>query len=136
MDLHHPWRDLRGRPHLIIHWDHLPPGMSGATDGRRIYLERNLLQVERRCTLAHELVHVDMGHVGCQPPDVEWDVRRRTARKLLTVGQVVRVAPWAHDVAEAADELWVTHRVLMDYLHSVTEDECAQIRDAVSRRDH
>lgn len=135
MEHYHPWRDLRDRPHILVHWAHLPPGVSGATDGARIYLHEDLLQVERRCTLAHELVHIDAGDQYCQAPAVERRVRRETARRLITLSRVVRAVQWTPHLVEAADELWVTPRVLSDFLHSLSVDECAQIRDAIVRRE-
>lgn len=135
MEHHHPWRDLRDRPHIIVQWANLPPGLSGVTDGTRIYLHHDLLQVERRCTLAHELAHIDAGDQYCQAPAIERQIRQKNARDLITMNRVIRAVQWTHHLDEAADELWVTPRVLSDYLHSLTDDECAQIQDAIRRKE-
>lgn len=116
----HPWRDLRDLAHVVVSWRaDLPGYLRGATDGvDRIWLRSDLHQVERRCVLAHELEHLRARHHGCQPGDVEKRVRARTARHLLPDPRVIADAlVWAAgDIAEAADVLWVTERVLRDRL--------------------
>lgn len=135
MDIHHPWRDLRNRPHIIVEWSTLPPGLSGATDGQRIYMHKRLKQAERRCTLTHELVHIDLGHEGCQPPAVERRVRYQTARRLITLSHAIRTSQWTTDLYEATAELWVTPRVLCDYIQSLSEEEWAHIDRAVRAKE-
>lgn len=66
------------------------------------------LQPERRCTLTHELIHIECGHSGCQPPAVELEVRVEAARRLIP---------------------------LDDRLTHLTEDERAEINAALARRD-
>lgn len=115
----HPWRALRALAHVRLHWrDDMPEGMRGATNGARIWLREGMTQVERRCTLAHELAHLDAGHTTCQPDAVERRIRNQAARYLLPDPHVIAEAlVWARgDVEAAADELWVTERVLRDRL--------------------
>lgn len=115
----HPWRDLRQLAHVVLHWrDDLPPGRAGGTDGRNVWLALGQSQVQRRCAIAHELVHLRRGHVSCQDPAVETSVRRETARRLIPdVHRIADAMAWSRgDVAEAADELWVTAAVLGDRL--------------------
>ena len=84
MKSHHPWRDLRSRPRITLSWLDLPPGVRGATDGTSaIWMEVDLLQVERRCTLAHELAHIDLGHTTKPTVAEEQVARRLTAQKLI-----------------------------------------------------
>lgn len=94
----------------------LPDGLAGCTDGTRVWVDDRLTLTERRCTLAHELVHIWAGHTGHQSPKVEAWVRRTTARLLLRghdVDQVLRTEPTLWD---AADRLGVTVPVLTDHL--------------------
>ena len=116
-------------------WRHdLPPPVRAVTDGRDIWMSKRLLQVERRCTLTHELVHMDMGHDGCHPQlESERVVRRKTARRLLSASQLVPVAKWTQSIEEAADELWVTPEVLLDFVDSLTPVERLMIECAVWR---
>lgn len=83
--------------------------MGGATDGTRIYLDNRLLQVERRCTLAHELEHIRRGHTGCQSSAVERTVEAAAARWLLPDPRDVADALVSSgmDLHLAADHVWV-----------------------------
>ena len=124
MKSHHPWRDLRSRPHITLSWRDLPPGIRGATDGTSaIWMEVDLLQVERRCTLAHELAHIDLGHTTATTVAEERAARRYAANKLIDWDGLVDVFRWAHNAFEAADELWVTPEVFEDRLRALTHVE-------------
>lgn len=115
MHLPHPWRDLRALAHVVVHYVELHPGVWGVGDGEsRIWLDHRLGQVERRCTLAHELEHLYRGHHGCQDAAAEAVVAAAAARYLLPDPHVVADAlVWAHgDVEAAADELWVDEPTL------------------------
>lgn len=123
MHLPHPWRDLRALAHVVVHHVDLRPGVWGASDGDcRIWLDRRLGQVERRCTLAHELEHLRRGDHGCQNAATEADVAAAAARYLLPdPHHVADALVWARgDLEVAADELWVdepTLRARLDARH-------------------
>lgn len=57
-------------PPTIIDTAYLPDGIAGLTDGHTIWLNPNLTTAGRRCTLAHELIHIERG----LPP--EWAAAR------------------------------------------------------------
>lgn len=65
-----PWRELRRRTHLTLHWADLPNTRGALTehpDGTRsIILDRNLTRRQRVEVLAHELVH-DTRSLPCTP---------------------------------------------------------------------
>jgi hypothetical protein len=133
--VYHPWQELAQLPHIRVSYVDMLG--SGAADvlNNTIYLNRRLHQVERRCTLTHELIHFREGHIGHQPPAVEWRVREETARLLIPLDRLRSVLAWAYTVHEAADELRVTDRVLVDrwetlrpaeieYLHRAEGQPC------------
>ncbi|GAB3042338.1 ImmA/IrrE family metallo-endopeptidase [Sediminivirga luteola] len=126
---HNPWRELAALDGVVVSWrDDLPPGVLGATDGVSIiYLRKDLRQVERRCTLAHELTHLRLGHRGCVDPRTEAEVRRLTALRLVSLPQLLDAARWAGTDAELARELWVTRAVLADRLAALSPAERAQL---------
>jgi len=115
--------------------DDLPEGTRALTDGeRRVWLRAGMSQVQRRCTIAHELTHLRREHRGCQPPAVEASVRRETARRLIPdTRRMADELAWAHSLAEAADHLWVTTEVLQDRLRSLHPAEHMLIRDRLEQ---
>lgn len=122
----HPWRELRHLAHIRVSHVHLPGVDELAyTNGiDRIWLDKNLLQVERRCALTHELQHIYMGHKGHQKPAVELTVRVITARRLIRFHDLMKARRWAgQDLHEMADELWVTPAVLADRIIYLKGDE-------------
>ena len=128
MTLPNPWADLTARPSLDLCWGGLPPGQLGATDGHRIWIATGLTVRERRCTLAHELVHIDLGLVS----DVTWASEQRvrdvTARRLLPdIDAVASALAGGVDMATASDELWVTEDVLTDRLTTLADAERAML---------
>lgn len=113
--LYHPWRAL-GADWAHINLEHrtdLPQGRLGDTDGRtRIRLRMPLLQVERRCTLTHELIHLERGDTGTCTPATERMIDREVARRLISIDALCAALRWTLDPDELADELWVTPKVL------------------------
>lgn len=120
MHLVHPWRELRALAHVVVHYDDLRAGDWGATDGQpRIWLDRQLGQVERRCMLGHGLEHIRRGRRGRQDERTERQVEAAAARYLLPDPRVVAALVWARgDVEAAADELWVDEATLRARLDS------------------
>lgn len=120
----HPWRALRKRAHIRVSWVRMPVGELARTNGvDLIWMDQDLLQVERRCTLTHELIHIEQGHTRCQTPKVERRVRAETARRLITMDALCSSMRWALSFEELADELWVTPRVLSDRVLNFTPEE-------------
>lgn len=108
-------------PHVIVEWtDDLPARVLGDTDGvSHIRLAKDLLQVERRCTITHEVIHVERGHTGGCDETAEARVRRESARRLITIRELGEALAFHGelDLEGVADELWVdvdTLRVRLD----------------------
>lgn len=122
----HPWRRLRLLVDWTLRWAHLPGGVLGVTDWthRTITLDVRLSQVERRCTIAHELEHVERG------PFPAWDVAREeaavdvaAARHLIPLESLVSAVAWSQDPHEVAEELWVDVPTLEARVRGLTEGE-------------
>lgn len=122
-------RDLA--PQVSLLFALLPDGLSGLTDGRsRIWLDKRLDAIERRCALMHELVHIGHGHTGCQGPRVERRVRHGSARRLIAFEQLLEAHRWSQEPAELAEALTVTIDVLRDRLEAFTDRERRKLRAA------
>ena len=85
----------------------LPPTVLGCTDGTAIWLTVEQTVAEARCTLVHELIHLERGHSTCQPPDVEADVAREAARRLIPIDELADALAQTRSELETADMLWV-----------------------------
>lgn len=93
----------------------MPDSAPGRTNGVDIiWLDKRLGQVERRCTLTHELIHIEREHVGCQSESVEAEVRAETSRRLISIEDLADALSWSTSPLEVAEDLWVTPVVLAD----------------------
>lgn len=143
MRLYNPWRDAEKRPEITIDCRHeLPDGQSGAYDSsaETIYLCKTLLQSDRRCTLAHELLHVDR---GAPPVDVEWIaekeeriVDRLAAQRLIDRERFIDAVIWCGRRVgpECASELWVDIDTLCTWVRTLTAREIREIQDRIEQR--
>lgn len=123
----------------IIDTHPLPPGIAGLTDGTTIWLSPDLTPAGRRCTLAHELVHIERGiHPDLPGPLAareESTVEMTAARRLVPLDQLIDAILWAQgdgDHAGLASDLDVDQSVVEFRLAAVTPEEEAQIQRALA----
>lgn len=123
-DRYNPWRVASSYGVRVIFRD-LPGAMWGAwhAPSRVVVLDRGLSQRERRCTLAHELVHVEAGDSCHQPARVEQLVHRVAAARLITLPDLAEAMRWSRDPHELAEGLWVDDRTLSVRLDALTVEE-------------
>lgn len=115
MSLEHrnPWRRLRSLPGVRVVVTHLECGRWGFydVDDDTIYIDARLTQAERRCTIAHELVHVERGDEPCltgwHEAKQERHVDQLAARDLIPLAPLADALGWAENEWEVADVLWV-----------------------------
>lgn len=137
--IYHPWRVLGQHwPHVAVeHTDDLPLGRRADTNGvDEIRMRRRLLQVERRCSLTHELIHLEHGHTGRCSPGHEAEVDREVARRLISWERLLAAVRWARSDQELADELWVTLPILRARTAALHADELMEIARAVHDAHH
>lgn len=136
--MHHPWRWIgRHLPEWTVLFVPLPAGEWGTSDAatRTIEIDRTLLQVQRRCTLEHEVQHAVRGDVGPQSAWRERQVSEAAARQLVPLNELVEAAIWAVDITELADECWVDVDTMQCRLDTLTDEERAQVKQAIAIRD-
>lgn len=129
----HPWHRLRELAHVRLEWVDDDEAM-GHTDFTCIRLTLGMTQAERRCTLTHELVHIERG--PCEPGDEvreEEIVERLAARLLIDMRKLAETLAWAPDTDSAAAELWVDIPTLQARLRGLHPSERAYLR---KRLDH
>ncbi|MGE2733791.1 ImmA/IrrE family metallo-endopeptidase [Mycolicibacterium vaccae] len=132
MGKYDPWGDLSQRTYLTVEFVDLPNHRRGVICGDVIMIDRHQLQVERRCTLAHELVH-DERRVYPAVPALrareETLVERTAARRLIELPDLLDAlracsSRHAHDLA---DELWVDPPMLAARMQSLDPIEVAEL---------
>lgn len=104
--------------------------LNGVTDGEHVWLHAHLTWTEARCTLTHELEHIDAGHTGHQTPGRERAICERTARRLVPFSRVLAHATSQESLETIADALDVTTGVLTDRVAYASESERAALRQA------
>ena len=126
--MYHPWRRFRSDAAWTLTFADLPHGRRGVTDcwARTVALDSRLRQVERRCVICHELVHIERGPL---PDDdrlaarEESAVEREVARRLIELQPLGEALAWSRHISEAADALWVTEDVLRSRLNCLQPSE-------------
>lgn len=133
----HPWRRLRELAHVTLEWhDGGPMGLTTHSTAT-ISLRRGLTWEERRCTVQHEIVHVERGPVprGLREKDEEY-VRRETALLMIPdIRPVGDAIAWALSEDEAAQELGVDVPVLRYRLRHMSPMERAWLASRLDRDD-
>lgn len=128
MNSWHPWRQVRDHyPHLIIDCTRqLDAETMGLVGRRTIWIDRDLSQRERRTTLTHELLHIEM------PDATEAEIELETARRLITLDQLVDAICWLRhpNIADLADHLWVDQQAAWTRMQYLDPIEIAQIEAA------
>jgi len=104
--------------------ERLPEGYAGYTDGEDIFLDERLNGAQMLCTLTHEMIHLELGHKGHQPEEVEMRVRYETARRLLPFDRVVGACKMGN-LTVIAKSLGVTRQVLMDRAATLSDREAS-----------
>ena len=130
--MHAPWQYLdEHHPNVTVHLVPLAERWGETVwDGPaiRINLALDLSAIQRRCTLAHELMHVKNG-APCSNlcPDNEARVIEQTAAWLLPdIGEIARALN-NDDVDTAAKNLLVTRKIVLDRLDWLSDDEMAEL---------
>lgn len=102
----------------------LPDGVLGYTDGTgRIWLDDQLLAVDRAIVLEHELIHYYRGHTGHCLTVTEYGIDREIACRRVTVNALGEAAAWSGHTWVIADELDVMPETIEDRLHMLTPTE-------------
>jgi hypothetical protein len=130
-----PWCALAAFDRARVVYDDLPARLRGQVDfaTQTITLHRRLDPTEQRCTLAHELVHLERGPVMMlHAPREERAVAEIAARRLVDIDDLAEALRWCGDEHALADELCVDARTVRVRLRSLTDAERAFLRDRVS----
>lgn len=102
----------------------LPKGVLGYTDGvSTIWLDDQLLEVDRAIVLEHELIHFYRGHGAHCLTVTELGIDREVACRTVPLDRLGDAAAWSNHVTVIADELDVMPETIEDRLHMLTPTE-------------
>jgi hypothetical protein len=115
-----PWRDANQNwPHTRVVIERMAGDLLGEVRdaGRLIALRAGTSHAQRRCTLTHELVHLERGLLECGPwsQRAEWLVHDEVARRLIPLGALaaaIRTLGTAEDLPALAQSLDVDSETL------------------------
>lgn len=131
----HPWRAIR---HLdvTVRWERRD-GLLGSWDAvtRTMTFHPDQSQRQRRCTAAHELVHVERGDVGHCTPGLERRIEQEAARRLIPLPALADALLWCVDESELAEDLWVDEATVRARLDSLTTAEQEYVEARLSARE-
>jgi hypothetical protein len=127
-----PWWDLSQRTYLRVEFVDAPTGRRGVIRGNDIMIDRHQLQVERRCTIAHELVHDERRVFPAEPvlkAREETLVERTAARRLIELGDLIDAlrACTTRQSDSLADSLWVDRPMLEARMAALDPIEVAEL---------
>jgi hypothetical protein len=118
-------------PHITVVTEHELPGrVWGLQSGSHLWLCRRLNQARRRCTLTHEIVHLERGPVPADPRGhmrEERTVSALAAQRLIPIADLVDGLRWTRNARELADQLWVDIPTLRARMASLDPVEVAHL---------
>lgn len=126
---------------MFAGWDvvyaRLPIDVKGVCDfqNKRIVLDVDLLEVEARCTLAHELLHAIRGPVPANPvlaAREERQIERQAARGLIPLGALIEALKWSRRPSEVAEALGVDEDMLGARVDGLDACELQKVEEAIS----
>ena len=128
-----PWHDLRENwPEVRVVIEAMPDPLLGYVNYPVIALRADTSHAQRRCTLAHELVHLERGISECGPfaEREERQVHQEVARRLVPVdllSDALRVLGTTADPATLASALEVDQETLLTRIALLTIDEIRRL---------
>lgn len=119
-----PWNDLAAREDITFGVTRLPSGQAWwLPDRRAIVMDDRLTRIERRCALAHELAHADMGDEDCARINSRVDSKQEkradntAALRLVELDDLIDALKWSSHLDEVATDLEVTRYYLDIRMH-------------------
>lgn len=137
-----PWADLRQNwPHVKVVIEEMTGDLLGEVrdDGQVIALRAGTSAAQRRCTLTHELVHLERGIFDCGPwlQREEGLVHAEVSRRLIPLADLaaaIRALGGADDRAALAQWLDVDSETLEIRLSRMSSSERTALRRALARQ--
>lgn len=133
-----PWQVVDQMADVTVRVGDPGPGAWGRVDfaSRTVTLAPDLLDREERCTLSHELVHLERGPVPPWQQDREEQlVEAESARRMVPLRDLMTAVQWTDDAYELALELWVDVTTLVARVKALIADHRRILDQAATDRD-
>jgi hypothetical protein len=136
MPVYDPWQDLHDNwPEVQVVLAPLPGRLLGELRYPLIRLRAASSAAQRRCTLTHELLHLERGVRECGPwaAREERIIEAETARRLLPLQSLIAALRWlgAEDHGAVAAALDVDTQILRARLDGLSSQEHWAVRAAL-----
>ncbi|MEO8888786.1 MAG: ImmA/IrrE family metallo-endopeptidase, partial [Jatrophihabitantaceae bacterium] len=137
LELYDPWRELRENwPEIEVVSEPMSGGLLGELRYPVIALRSGTSAAQRRCTLAHELVHLERGVIDCGPWSAREELRvhAEAARRLVGLTALARAMSELggdHDVGALAGLVDVDQQTMRLRLRLLTPRERSRLRAAM-----
>lgn len=118
----------------------MPPGHRGLYDvvTNTIWLDRRLTRAERRCTIAHELIHAERRDVRLDnrylSAKQERLVHREASQRLIELQDLAEAIRWTTEASELAECLDVDLVTLQTRLDALSHAERALLEQIAAAR--
>lgn len=136
-----PWRKFPAVDHVVVEWAGAPAmerfDMDEDPDITPVpeLIDKRVLFAQRRCSLAHELEHLDRGDDACLDDRAENMIRLSVARKLIPWHDLIDGVAAGLTADDLADALAVTEEVLTDRIRFLHPAEKMLVASAAHRTD-
>ncbi len=136
----HPWRRMRSLPGVRVVFTRLDCGRWAFYDADEnvVYVDTRLNQRERRCSIAHELLHIERGDEPCAS---DWHEAKQerlveaiNARDLIDLAPLADALAWAENEWEVADVLWVDVATVRARIAALTPGEVQFIENRLEAK--
>jgi hypothetical protein len=131
-EMFHPWRAIRARADVLVHWERRDGLLGSWCERSRVMtMHPDQNQAERRCTAAHELLHVERGDTSC-----DWRTHRDAAKLLIDYRDLAeKIATYGENWPVIAEELWVDEETLAARLKHLHPSERGYLARRLSMRE-
>lgn len=131
--MHNPWKHLdTHHPEVDVVWMYMDGSLRGYTDGRTIWMDCRLTQVQRRVVVCHETIHIEQGLIPATDAEEEI-VRRLVAERLIELPDLIEVLRENRQpyICELAEALWVDEPTIRTRLENLRGIELAEVECAL-----
>lgn len=117
MQMYDPLEDLSARyPQVTVAMVAIRPAHAALVGDSLLLVDASLDARQRRCSIAHEIAHLDLAHVPTGNRALarrqEAEADRLASTRLISFGQLLEAVRWCADDQDLAEQLQVSEQAL------------------------